>query len=198
MGIANQSLDPRKAGMGALGAGEWGRRDVWSAGGWAHAPLHLNLDALGTNEVDTGTSMLSSAPVLPEKRLPSDSERMQEHADLARLFGGVTIPLARLSQRAGTTIANTGGIHHAQAAISLSTMLLGHKRLPCWTAQRPVGLERKVGSGEATGFPRRVAAVGGPYPETGADTAGRAGCIAACERAFAMAGANSVMRRGEG
>ncbi len=184
MGIANQSLDPRKAGMGALGAGERGRRDVWSDGGWAHAPLHLNLDALGTNEVDTGTSMLSSAPVLPEKRLLSDSERMQEHADLARLFGGVTIPLARLSQRAGTTIAVTSGIHHAQAAISLS--------------KRPVGLERKVGSGEATGFPRRVAAVGGPYPETGADTAGRAGCIAACERAFAMAGANSVMRRGEG
>ena len=153
MGIANQSLDPRKAGMGALGAGERGRRDVWSDGGWAHAPLHLNLDALGTNEVDTGTSMLSSAPVLPEKRLPSDSERMQEHADLARLFGGVTIPLALLAQRAGTTIANTGGIHHAQAAISLSTMLLGHKRLPCWTAQHPVGLERKVGSGEATGFP---------------------------------------------
>ena len=198
MGIANQSLDPRKAGMGALGAGERGRPDVWSDGGWAHAPLHLNLDALGTNEVDTGTSMLSSAPVLPEKRFPSDSERMQEPAFLARLFGGVTIPLALLAQRAGTTIANTGAIHHAQAAISLSTMLLGHKRLPGWTAQRPVGLERKVGSGEATGFPRRVAAVGGPYPETGADTAGRAGCIAGCERAFAMAGANSVMRRGEG
>src|SRR5207247_6897679 len=29
---------------------------------------------LRTNEVDTGTSMLSSAPVLPEKWLPSDSE----------------------------------------------------------------------------------------------------------------------------
>src|SRR5207245_6192210 len=145
-----------------------------------------------TNEVDTGTSMLSSAPVLPEKRLLSDSERMQEHADLARLFDGVTIPLARLSQRAGTTIAVTSGIHHAQAAISLSTMLLGHKRLPCWTAQRPVGLERKVGSGEATGFPRRVAAVAWPYPETGADTAGRAGWLAGRERAVAVAGVKEV------
>jgi len=97
MGIANQPLDPRKAGMGALGTGERGRRDVWSDGGWAHAPLHLNLDALGTNEVDTGTSMLSSAPVLPEKRLPSDSERMQKHTDLARLLGGAPIPLALLT-----------------------------------------------------------------------------------------------------
>ncbi len=141
MGIANQSLDPRKAGMGALGAGERGRRDVWSDGGWAHAPLHLNLDALGTNEVDTGTSMLSSAPVLPEKRLPSDSERMQEHADLARLFGGVTIPLARLSQRAGTTIANTGGIHHAQAA-----MLSASRRCSWGTSDCPAG-QRSVPSG---------------------------------------------------
>jgi hypothetical protein len=68
MGIANQSLDPRKAGMGALGAGERGRRDMWSGSGWAHTPLHLNLDALGTNEVDTGTSMLSATPVSPEER----------------------------------------------------------------------------------------------------------------------------------
>src|SRR5258708_852242 len=90
MGIANQSLDPRKAGMGALGAGERGRRDVWSAGGGAHAPLHLNLDALGTNEGGTGTSMLSSAPLLPGKRIPSGHRRMQGHADLARLFGGGT------------------------------------------------------------------------------------------------------------
>jgi hypothetical protein len=124
MGIANQPLDPRKAGMGALGTGERSRRDVWSDGGWAHAPLHLNLDALGTNEVDTGTSMLSSAPVLPEKRLPSDSERMQQDAHLARLRGCATLPLTLFAQWAGTTTADTGSIHDAQASIAFSALFM--------------------------------------------------------------------------
>ena len=140
MGIANQSLDPRKAGMGALGAGERGRRDVWSDGGWAHAPLHLNLDALGTNEVDTGTSMLSSAPVLPEKRLPSDSERMQEHADLARLFGGVTIPLALLA------LASQGRQLRILAAYTTRRLLSASRRCSWGTSDCPAG-QRSVPSG---------------------------------------------------
>jgi hypothetical protein len=35
-------------------------------------------------------------------------------------------------------------------------------RLSCWTAERPIRLERKVGSCEAPRFPRRVALMGGP------------------------------------
>jgi len=164
----------------------------------AHAPLHLNLDALGTNEVDTGTSMLSSAPVLPEKRLPSDSERMQEQASLARLFGGVTIPLALLA------LASQGRQLRILAAYTTRRLLSASRRCSWGTSDCPAG-QRSVPSGwRGKSAPvkrpvfQEVAAVGGPYPETGADTAGRAGCIAACERAFAMAGANSVMRRGEG
>src|SRR5258708_20480625 len=103
--------------MGALGAGERGRRDVWSAGGWAHAPLHLNLDTLGTNEADTGTSMLSSAPVLPEKRLPSDSERMQQDAHLARLRGCATLPLTLFPQRPRTSTADTPSLPTAPPPI---------------------------------------------------------------------------------
>ncbi len=36
---------------------------------------------------------------------------MQEHADLARLFGGAPIPLALLTQFTGTTAENAGCIH---------------------------------------------------------------------------------------
>src|SRR5258708_38296879 len=51
------------------------------------------------------------------------------------------------------------------------------KRLRGWTAQRHIGLEWKIGSGEAASFPRRVAVAGGAYPEVGAvaEEVGRAG-----------------------
>ncbi len=110
--------------MGALGAGERGRRDMWSDSRWAHTPLHLNLDALGTNEVDTGTSMLSATPIPPEERFIPHDERMQEHAHLARFFGGAAIPLALLAQRTRTTTADAGSIHDAQASISFFALLM--------------------------------------------------------------------------
>ncbi len=88
--------------------------------------------------------MNSATPVTPEERRIPDPKRMQEDADLARLFGGTPIPLALLAQRAGTTTANAGCIHHAEAAIGLSTMLLGSERVPCRAPKRSVSLERKV------------------------------------------------------
>jgi hypothetical protein len=60
--------------------------------------------------------------------------------------------------------------------------------LPAGQKTRPVGLEGKVRSCEATSFPRRVAVAGGPYPGAGA------GESAACSLFGAMAGANSVVR----
>ena len=99
------------------------------------------------------------------------------HSRGLRLRGSAAIPLTLLAQRARAAMANAGRKHHTQTAIGLSTPLLGVKRLSCWTAERPIRLERKVGSREATRFPRRVAAVGGPYPEAGVDEGGP---MAAC------------------
>ncbi len=115
----------------------------------------MHLDALRTEEVDACAPMHSATPVLPEKWLTPDAERMQEHTDLARLFGGAPIPLALLTQLTGTTTANAGGIHQPQAPLSLLPPLLERERAACWTAQGPIGLERKILSSEATRFPGR-------------------------------------------
>jgi len=41
----------------------------------------------------------------------------EPHADLTRLFGGTTLPLTLVAQRTGTTTADAGTIHDAQASI---------------------------------------------------------------------------------
>ena len=92
-------------------------------------------------------------------------------------------------------MANTGRIDHAQTSVPFLTPLLDAKRLPCLVLKRAIRLERKVGSGEAPCFPRRVALVGGPYPAVGGDEGGRA---AACSFCGGMAAANSVVRTGAG
>jgi hypothetical protein len=75
------------------------------------------------------------------------------HSRGLRLRGGVALPLTLLAQRTRAAVANAGRIHHAQTAIDLATALLGMKRLSCWTAERPIRLEREVGSREASRFP---------------------------------------------
>jgi len=75
---------------------------------------------------------------------------MQQHADLARLCCGVAIPLALLAQRTGTTTANAGSIHHAQAPIGFSALFMRDQLLGSLATQRPIGLESKVLSREAT------------------------------------------------
>jgi hypothetical protein len=191
--MASQPCLPRETRMSALRARKDhacvpGRSGGWWDGGQTH------LDALMAHEVHAGAPMFSAAPILPQERGRIHLERMEQHADLAWLGGRAAIPLTLVAQGAGTTTTHAGPIDHAQASISLSTRLLGDQRLPCWTWKRPIGLERKVLSREPTGFPRRVAVVGGPYPAAGADEAGR---VAACSLG-AMAAANSVMRRGIG
>jgi hypothetical protein len=69
---------------------------------------------------------------------------MQQHAHLARLCRRSTIPLTLFAEWTGPTTPNAGTIHDAQAAIGFSTLFLGHKLLPCWTAQRSVRLEKKI------------------------------------------------------
>jgi hypothetical protein len=83
----------------------------------------------------------------------TNGKRMQQHADVARFLGRAAIPLALLTQRAGATAPDTRCIDHTQTAITFSAVFLGPKRLPGWTAQRPIRLERETGSGEAASFP---------------------------------------------
>ena len=125
-----------------------------------------HLKVLITHKLQTGTSMLSPAPVPPEKRLGTDTQWVQQHADLARLLGGAALPLALLAQRTGTTTADAGSIHDAQASIGFSALLMRDQLLGSRAPQRPIGLESKVLAREATSFPgqahlRRSIARGG-------------------------------------
>lgn len=48
---------------------------------------------------------------------------------------------------------DAGAIHHAEASIDFSTLLLNTKLLVCWTTKRPVWLEREIVAREATSLP---------------------------------------------
>ena len=135
--------------------GPLGTRKRCGSDGWSDRipGPHLDLDALMTKEVYARPTMLPPTPVLPENRLTANGERVQEDADLARFRGGTALPLALLAQQTGTATADTGSIHDAQAPIGFSALFLDPKRLPGWTAQHPIRLERKIGSGEAVSFP---------------------------------------------
>ena len=183
--IASQPLGPREARVCALCARQDHVRDGWrSGGGWRQAHLKV----LVAHELHAGTPMCSAAGVAPEERGRTKRERMQEHADLARLCRGVAFPLTLLAERTRAATANTGRIHHAQTSVSFPTPLLDSKRLPCRTPERSIGLERKVCAGETASFPRRVAVAGGAYPDAGAAVGGR---VEACSFGGGRAGANS-------
>jgi hypothetical protein len=114
-----------------------------------------HLDVLSMHQLHTGAPVLSATPISPEQRCGTNDEGMQEHTDLAWLFGGVPIPLALFTQLTGTTTANTGRIHQPQDPISLLPPLLEGERAACGTAQSSIGLERKIVAREATCFPGR-------------------------------------------
>src|SRR5579884_1755574 len=78
---------------------------------------------------------------------------MQQHTDLARLCRRTAIPLTLLAQRTGTTTVNAGTIHHTQAAIGFSALLMRAQLLIGGATQCPIWLERKVLAREATRFP---------------------------------------------
>jgi len=152
-GIASQPLCPSETSMSTLRTGKRRERDGWSGRVCAIPRLYLNLDALGTKEVDTRVPMTPSTPILPEERFISDNERMEEHANLARLCCGDAIPLALLAQRTGTTTADAGSIHHTQAPIGFSAVFMWDEFLVSGAPQRPIGLESKVLPRKATSFP---------------------------------------------
>lgn len=99
--------------------------------------------------------MLSMTPISPEQRLFTNDERMQEHTHLARLCGGVPIPLALFTQQTGAAAADAGSVHDAQATISFLASFMGEQVVASRTPERAIGLKRKVVSGEASRFPGR-------------------------------------------
>src|SRR5258708_61165 len=117
--------------MCPLGTGKGRRLDGQASGG---GRSDLYLDALMAQQLHARTSVVPTAPVTPEHRFRPDDERMQEHTHLARLGGGVAIPLTLLAQGTGTTTADAGRIDHAQAPIGFSTPLMDNQRLASGTA----------------------------------------------------------------
>lgn len=148
--IASQALCPPEARVSPLATCEDHVRGAWrSCDGWRQA----HLDVLVPQELETGAPVFPAAPILPEQRRGSNDARMKKHTHLARLCCGVAIPLTLLAQWTRTAIADAGCIHDAQAPIDFLAPLLGTKRMSCWTLERPIRLERKVLSREATCFP---------------------------------------------
>src|SRR5436305_9671757 len=139
--------------MRALCAGQDDFRFARQSGG-RRRQAHLH--ALVSHELLTGAPVDSPAPIAPKQRGRTHLERMQQHADLARLCRRTAIPLTLLAQRTGTATANAGAIDHAQAAVGFSALLMREQLLGSGATQRPIGLESKVLPEQAVGFPGRA------------------------------------------
>src|SRR5215471_7965708 len=137
--------------MGALRTG----KDAYRATQLGRRGLRkCDLQPLVAQQAHAGSAMLPAAPITPSQGSRPNQERMQQHADLARLGRGAALPLTLVAERARAATANTGCIHHSQTSVSFLTPLLDSKRLPCWTPERPIRLKRKVLSREPASFPR--------------------------------------------
>jgi hypothetical protein len=88
--------------------------------------------------------MHPSAPVIPEERLTPHREWVQKNAHLARCARGVPIPLTWCTFRTRTTTTDAGGVHHAQAAIDFSALLLNTKLLVGWARECPIWLDGAI------------------------------------------------------
>jgi hypothetical protein len=114
----------------ALRAGEHPVRGEWrSDGRWRET----DLDALVSGELHAGTPVYSAAPIPPQQRRGAHLERMEQHTHLALL-----------AQEAGTTPANAGTIHNAQAPVSFSAGFMRCQLLVGRTAEGAIGLEGKI------------------------------------------------------
>ena len=148
--IASQPLLPRETIARTLCARQDDIRDGWrSGGGWRQT----HLQALVAHELHAGPPVCSAAPIAPEQRGSTHLKRMQQHAHLTRLGRRAAIPLTLLTQRTGPTTVNAGAIHHAQAAVGCSALLVRDQLLVSGTAQRPIRLEHKILACEAASFP---------------------------------------------
>jgi hypothetical protein len=148
--IASQPFFPRESVASPLAPRERERVCFWLS---LEGLFQLHVNSLNAHELHAFPSMPPSTPVTPEERLTPDDKWMQQDADLARLVRFAAIPLTLLTQWARAATAHAGRIHHTQAPISFSTPLLGNQLLPCWAAQRPIGLERKILTRKVPCFP---------------------------------------------
>ena len=113
-------LLPRETRMRSLRTGE----DHLPAGRRNSGRRQTHFQALVSHERDTGAPVDSAAPIEPEQRGRTHAQRMEQPTSLSRLCGGVTLPLALLTQRAGPTTADAGSIDHAQAAVGFPPLLM--------------------------------------------------------------------------
>ena len=128
-------------------------RDRWrSSSGSLENWLDLDREVLAM-QTQTGVPLMASVPVPPEQGSRANREGMEQDTHLTRFGGGSPVPLALFAQGTRTTVANAGRIDDPQAAITLVAVLMWDQHLACRTSQRPIGLKRKVGAGEAARFP---------------------------------------------
>ena len=95
-GIACQTLGERQPIVGPLGPRK-DRRHGLDLRLWGTLDFH----PLAVQELYTGASMLSAAPITPEEGRARNFERVKQHTHLARFGSGLAIPLTLLAQRAG-------------------------------------------------------------------------------------------------
>ena len=127
--------------MGALRTGQ-GRRLAWWRCLCRRRLLHVQ--PLAAKHLHTGPAMLSPAPISPEQGSRTDAEGMEQQTHAARVRGSLPVPLTLLTQGARTTRADAGLIDNTQAAINFPAPFSCREARPSRTAQRAVGLERKV------------------------------------------------------
>jgi hypothetical protein len=135
--IASQPLLPRETRVRPLRAGQDHIRGGWRSGSGRR---QAHLDTLVSHELHAGMPMFFPAPISPEERGRTNLERMQQHAHLTRLCRRSAIPLTLLPQRAGTTTANAGTIHHAQTAIGFSAVFMRKQFLVSGNLDRADGI----------------------------------------------------------
>lgn len=148
--MACQPLNPRESRVRTFCSGK-GQRRTSSLRNAVRFLLHLH--PLVTKQVDASTPMLPAAPVTPEQGSHPNFEGVQQHAHLERLRSSAALPLALLPQRTRTTTADAGSIHDAQAPVSFSVVLVWDQLLVGRALKRPIRLESKILTREATSFP---------------------------------------------
>src|SRR5207302_7447569 len=109
--IASEPLGPREARVCSLLARKDHFRFAWQGCGGGR---QAHLDALVSQELHTGASVLSAAPIPPEQWRGANPERMQQYTDPTRLRSCFPVPLTLFAQRAAATIDNPGTVEHAQ------------------------------------------------------------------------------------
>jgi hypothetical protein len=122
--IASQPLLKRQSIMRPLRTGQ---RRRWERRSGRKIRFYPHLQALVTKKLHTRPPMLPTAPILPEDGERPDDQWMQEYTHLTWLRGGAAIPLTLLAQGTGTATADTGCVHHAQAAIGFPALLVCHQ-----------------------------------------------------------------------